>query len=143
MGDMDISERRLPQDGRTKIQVEGRELDIRISTIPTVYGEKIVMRLLDPKGLQLDMAELGFDPTELDKVMRNIHQANGMILVTGPTGSGKTTTLYSALSILNSPETNIVTIEDPVEYIITGINQVQSKADIGLTFAAGLRSSST
>jgi type IV pilus assembly protein PilB len=140
MGDMDISERRLPQDGRTKIQVEGRELDIRISTIPTVYGEKIVMRLLDPKGLQLDMAELGFDPTELDKVMRNIHQANGMILVTGPTGSGKTTTLYSALSILNSPETNIVTIEDPVEYIITGINQVQSKADIGLTFAAGLRS---
>ncbi|MFN0116971.1 MAG: GspE/PulE family protein, partial [Elusimicrobiota bacterium] len=136
---MDISERRVPQDGRTKIQVEGRELDIRISTIPTVYGEKVVMRLLDPKGLQLDLEKLGFDEREMDVFTRNIKAANGMILVTGPTGSGKTTTLYSALSILNSEDTNIVTIEDPVEYILPGINQVQAKPDIGLTFATGLR----
>ena len=139
MGDMDISERRVPQDGRTKIQIEGRNLDIRISSIPTVYGEKIVMRLLDPQGLQLDLSQLGFDQRELTVFKRNIHSANGMILVTGPTGSGKTTTLYSALSILNSPDTNIVTIEDPVEYILPGINQVQAKPDIGLTFANGLR----
>jgi type IV pilus assembly protein PilB len=139
MGDMDISERRLPQDGRTKIQVADRELDIRISSIPTVYGEKIVLRLLDPKGLQLDMSELGMEPRELDLIEKNIHAANGMILVTGPTGSGKTTTLYSALSNLNEPDTNIVTIEDPVEYLIKGINQVQAKADIGLNFASGLR----
>ncbi len=139
MGDMDISERRIPQDGRTKIQVEGRNLDIRISSIPTVYGEKIVMRLLDPQGLQLDLGQLGFDTRELTVFKRNIHAANGMILVTGPTGSGKTTTLYSALSILNEPDTNIVTIEDPVEYILPGINQVQAKPDIGLTFANGLR----
>ncbi len=139
MGDMDISERRVPQDGRTKIQVEGRMLDIRISTIPTVYGEKIVMRLLDPQGLQLDLSQLGFDQRELTVFKRNIHAANGMILVTGPTGSGKTTTLYSALSILNEPDTNIITIEDPVEYILPGINQVQAKPDIGLTFATGLR----
>lgn len=139
MGDMDISERRIPQDGRTKIMVEGRELDIRISSIPTVHGEKIVMRLLDPKGLQLDMAKLGFDEKELNMVLRNIAMPYGMILVTGPTGSGKTTTLYSALSILNKPDINIVTIEDPVEYIIPGINQVQAKPDIGLTFAGGLR----
>ncbi len=139
MGDMDISERRVPQDGRTKIQVEGRELDIRISTVPTVYGEKIVMRLLDPKGLQLDLGKLGFDAKEMETFQRNIHQANGMVLVTGPTGSGKTTTLYSALAILNEPDTNIMTIEDPVEYILPGINQVQAKPDIGLTFANGLR----
>ncbi len=139
MGDMDISERRVPQDGRTKIQVEGRELDIRISTVPTVHGEKVVMRLLDPQGLQLDLTQLGFDQRELNTFQNNIHAANGMILVTGPTGSGKTTTLYSALSILNEPDTNIMTIEDPVEYILPGINQVQAKADIGLTFANGLR----
>jgi len=139
MGDMDISERRVPQDGRTKIGIEGRNLDIRISSIPTVYGEKVVMRLLDPQGLQLDLGQLGFDSRELTVFKRNIMSANGMILVTGPTGSGKTTTLYSALSILNSPDTNIVTIEDPVEYILPGINQVQAKPDIGLTFANGLR----
>jgi type IV pilus assembly protein PilB len=139
MGDMDISERRVPQDGRTKIQVEGRELDIRISTVPTVHGEKVVMRLLDPQGLQLDLTQLGFDQRELSVFQNNIRAANGMILVTGPTGSGKTTTLYSALSILNEPDTNIMTIEDPVEYILPGINQVQAKPDIGLTFANGLR----
>lgn len=139
MADMDISERRIPQDGRTKIQVEHRELDIRISSIPTVYGEKIVMRLLDPKGLQLDLEKLGFDERELSVFRRVIHSPNGMILVTGPTGSGKTTTLYSALSILNQIHANITTIEDPVEYILEGINQVQAKADIGLTFANGLR----
>lgn len=139
MGDMDISERRVPQDGRTKIQVSGRELDIRISSIPTVYGEKIVMRLLDPTGLQLDMSQLGFDERELTIFKKNIEAPNGLILVTGPTGSGKTTTLYSAMANLNKPERNIVTIEDPVEYIIPGINQVQAKPDIGLTFANGLR----
>lgn len=139
MGDMDIAERRVPQDGRTKIQFDNRELDIRISTIPTVYGEKVVMRLLDPQGLQLDLVQLGFDAKELAVFQRNIHAANGMVLVTGPTGSGKTTTLYSALSILNLPDTNIVTIEDPVEYLLPGINQVQAKPDIGLTFANGLR----
>jgi len=139
MGDMDISERRVPQDGRTKIQVEGRELDIRISTVPTVYGEKIVMRLLDPKGLQLDLTQLGFDDHELEIFKHNIFAPNGQVLVTGPTGSGKTTTLYSALSILNSPDRNIMTIEDPVEYVLQGINQVQAKPDIGLTFANGLR----
>ena len=139
MGDMDISERRIPQDGRTKIQIEGRELDIRISTVPTVHGEKVVMRLLDPQGLQLDLTQLGFDQHELNTFQTNIHAANGMIFVTGPTGSGKTTTLYSALSILNEPDTNIMTIEDPVEYILPGINQVQAKPDIGLTFATGLR----
>jgi type IV pilus assembly protein PilB len=139
MADMDISERRVPQDGRTKIQVEGRELDIRISSIPTVYGEKIVMRLLDPKGLQLDLEKLGFDERELKVFRKVIEYPNGMVLVTGPTGSGKTTTLYSALSILNQTHANITTIEDPVEYILEGVNQVQAKPDIGLTFANGLR----
>ena len=139
MGDMDISERRMPQDGRTKIQVEGRELDIRISTVPTVYGEKVVLRLLDPKGLQLDLSKLGFDEREMSVFTKNIKAPNGMVLVTGPTGSGKTTTLYSALSILNRPDVNILTIEDPVEYVLDGINQVQAKPDIGLTFANGLR----
>ncbi len=139
MADMDISERRIPQDGRTKIHIEGRELDIRVSTIPTVFGEKIVMRLLDPEGLQLDLTQLGFDEKELTIFKRNIEAPYGLILVTGPTGSGKTTTLYSAMSILNTPDRNIVTIEDPVEYILPGINQVQAKPDIGLTFANGLR----
>ncbi len=139
MSDMDISERRIPQDGRVKIQVEDRELDIRVSTIPTVYGEKVVMRLLDPKGLQLDLEKLGFDERELNVFRRVIHYPNGMVLVTGPTGSGKTTTLYSALSILNQTDSNITTIEDPVEYILEGVNQVQAKPDIGLTFANGLR----
>lgn len=139
MGDMDISERRVPQDGRTKIEMEGRSLDIRISTIPAVYGEKVVMRLLDPQGLQLDLHQLGFDEKEMNIFLRNVESPHGMILVTGPTGSGKSTTLYSAISILNKPERNIVTIEDPVEYILPGINQVQAKPDIGLTFASGLR----
>jgi len=138
MGDMDISERRVPQDGRTKIQVEGRELDIRISTVPTVHGEKVVMRLWTRKGCSW-INTTWVRPTRVDNISSNIHAANGMILVTGPTGSGKTTTLYSALSILNEPDTNIMTIEDPVEYILPGINQVQAKSDIGLTFASGLR----
>jgi type IV pilus assembly protein PilB len=139
MGNMDISERRLPQDGRTKIHLQDRELDIRISSIPVVYGEKIVMRLLDPEGLQLNLEKLGFDEKEMNIFKRNIESPNGMILVTGPTGSGKSTTLYSAISMLNTPDRNIVTIEDPVEYILKGINQVQAKPDIGLTFASGLR----
>ncbi len=139
MGNMDISERRLPQDGRTKIHVQERDLDIRISTIPVVYGEKVVMRLLDPEGLQLNLEKLGFDEKEMSIFTRNIEAPNGMILVTGPTGSGKSTTLYSAISMLNTPDRNIVTIEDPVEYILKGINQVQAKPDIGLTFASGLR----
>jgi len=139
MGDMDISERRVPQDGRTKIHVEDRDLDIRISTIPTVFGEKVVLRLLDPRGLQLDLAKLGFDEKEMKVFTKAITAPNGMVLVTGPTGSGKTTTLYSALSIVNKTDVNIITIEDPVEYILPGINQVQAKPDIGLTFASGLR----
>ncbi|MCB4755692.1 MAG: Flp pilus assembly complex ATPase component TadA [Elusimicrobia bacterium] len=139
MADIDISERRIPQDGRTKIHMEGRDLDIRVSTIPTVFGEKIVLRLLDPEGLTLDMTQLGFDEKELTLFKKHIEAPYGMILVTGPTGSGKTTTLYSALAALNQPHVNIVTIEEPVEYILPGINQVQAKPDIGLTFAAGLR----
>lgn len=139
MGDMDISERRVPQDGRTKIHVAGKDLDIRISSIPIVFGEKIVMRLLDPEGLQVDLVKLGFDEREMAIFKKNIFAPNGQILVTGPTGSGKTTTLYSALSLLNSPERNISTIEDPVEYVLPGVNQVQARPDIGLTFANGLR----
>ncbi len=139
MGDMDITERRIPQDGRTKIQVGGKDIDLRISSIPTVFGEKIVMRLLDKEGLQLDLEKLGFEEKEMTIFKKNIFSPHGLILVTGPTGSGKSTTLYSAMGILNTPDRNIVTIEDPVEYILQGINQVQAKPDIGLTFANGLR----
>lgn len=141
MSSLDIAERRLPQDGRIKLKVgKGREMDFRVSVLPTIYGEKIVLRLLDKASLQLDMTKLGFEVEALKDFQEAIHRPYGMILVTGPTGSGKTTTLYSALADLNKTTDNISTAEDPVEYNFAGINQVQIKEEIGLTFAAALRS---
>ncbi|HEX2730750.1 MAG TPA: type IV-A pilus assembly ATPase PilB [Polyangiaceae bacterium] len=141
MSQLDIAERRLPQDGRIKMKIgKDREMDFRVSVLPTMWGEKIVLRLLDKSNLQLDMAKLGFDPKPLDDFKWAIGQPWGMVLVTGPTGSGKTTTLYSALTELNKPGSNISTAEDPVEYNLMGINQVQMHDDIGLNFAAALRS---
>jgi type IV pilus assembly protein PilB len=140
MSQLDIAERRLPQDGRIKLKLgKGREMDFRVSVLPTLWGEKIVMRLLDKSNLQLDMAKLGFDQKPLDDFHWAIHQPWGMVLVTGPTGSGKTTTLYSALADLNKPGCNISTAEDPVEYNLHGINQVQMHDEIGLNFAMSLR----
>jgi len=141
MSSLDIAERRLPQDGRIKLKIgKGREMDFRVSVLPTIYGEKIVLRLLDKASLQLDMTKLGFEIEALKDFQEAIHRPYGMILVTGPTGSGKTTTLYSALADLNKTTDNISTAEDPVEYNFAGINQVQIKEEIGLTFAASLRS---
>jgi len=144
MSKLDISEKRLPQDGRIKIKVKvdsrSRELDFRVSTLPTLFGEKVVLRLLDKQNLMLDMTKLGFEPESLVKFKRNISKPYGMVLVTGPTGSGKTNTLYSALQSLNTVQTNIMTAEDPVEFNLPGINQVQMKEQIGLNFAAALRS---
>jgi type IV pilus assembly protein PilB len=141
MSHLDISERRLPQDGRIKLKLgSDREIDFRVSTLPTIFGEKIVMRLLDKSNLQLELNKLGFDEKQLLDFLEAIEKPYGMILVTGPTGSGKTTTLYSALSHLNKPGVNIMTAEDPVEYNFFGINQVQMKEDIGLNFATVLRS---
>ncbi len=141
MSSLDIAERRLPQDGRIKLKMgKGKEMDFRVSVLPTIWGEKIVMRLLDKGNLQLDMTKLGFDQKPLADFHWAIHQPWGMVLVTGPTGSGKTTTLYSALSELNQIAHNISTAEDPVEYNLHGINQVQMHDEIGLNFAAALRS---
>src|ERR1041384_2334404 len=144
MSKLDISEKRLPQDGRIKIRVKvdsrSRELDFRVSTLPTLFGEKVVLRLLDKQNLMLDMTKLGFEPESLMKFQRNIAKPYGMVLVTGPTGSGKTNTPYSALQSLNTVDTNIMTAEDPVEFNLLGINQVQMKEQIGLNFAAALRS---
>ena len=141
MANLDIAERRLPQDGRIKIKLaRGREMDFRVSSLPTLYGEKIVLRLLDKENLQLDMMKLGFEEAPLRDFKHAIHRPYGMCLVTGPTGSGKTTTLYSALSELNDNQVNISTAEDPVEFNLAGINQVQMHEDIGLNFAASLRS---
>ena len=144
MARLDISERRLPQDGRIKIRMNNqgklRELDYRVSTLPTLFGEKVVLRLLDKENLMLDMTKLGFEVSSLKKFEEAIFKPWGMALVTGPTGSGKTNTLYSAISQLNTPETNIMTAEDPVEFNLAGINQVQMKESIGLNFAAALRS---
>ena len=144
MSKLDISEKRLPQDGRIKIKVKidnrSRELDFRVSTLPTLFGEKVVLRLLDKDKLMLDMTKLGFEEESLEIFKRNISKPYGMVLVTGPTGSGKTNTLYSALQALNTSETNIMTAEDPVEFNLPGINQVQMKEQIGLNFAAALRS---
>jgi type IV pilus assembly protein PilB len=143
MAKLDISEKRLPQDGRImlKMSVEGKkkELDYRVSTLPTLWGEKIVLRLLDKENLRLDMTKLGFEPESLAKFERAILKPYGMVLVTGPTGSGKTNTLYSSISRLNTTDTNIMTAEDPVEFQLPGINQVQMKEQIGLNFAASLR----
>jgi type IV pilus assembly protein PilB len=141
MASMDIAERRLPQDGRIKLKIgKNREMDFRVSCLPTLFGEKIVMRLLDKSNLQLDMTKLGFEPEPLSHFKKAIHMPYGMVLVTGPTGSGKTTTLYSAMSELNTTDCNISTAEDPVEFNLPGINQVQMHDDIGLNFAASLRS---
>jgi type IV pilus assembly protein PilB len=141
---LDIAEKRLPQDGRIKLKakIEGRmrELDFRVSVLPTLHGEKVVMRLLDKEQLRLDMTKLGFEKSSLKKFEDNILKPYGMVLVTGPTGSGKTNTLYSALQRVNVPETNIMTAEDPVEFQLSGVNQVQMKDSIGLNFAAALRS---
>ena len=143
MAKLDISEKRLPQDGRImlKVHVGGKKkaLDYRVSTLPTLWGEKVVLRLLDKENLRLDMTKLGFEPESLEKFQRAILKPYGMVLVTGPTGSGKTNTLYSAISLLNKPDTNIMTAEDPVEFQLGGVNQVQMKEQIGLNFAAALR----
>jgi type IV pilus assembly protein PilB len=140
MASLDIAERRLPQDGRIKLRYHQREIDFRVSTLPTIFGEKTVMRILDKESLQLDLTMLGFDPWSLEQFNKAIHQPYGMILITGPTGSGKTTTLYSAIHNINSPDINIMTAEDPVEYNLKGVNQVQINDEIGRTFAGCLRS---
>jgi type IV pilus assembly protein PilB len=144
MAKLDISEKRLPQDGRIKIKMKlqgkNKEMDYRVSVLPTLFGEKIVLRLLDKENLMLDMTRLGFEQESLTKFEKAIFKPYGMVLVTGPTGSGKTNTLYSSISRVNTPETNIMTAEDPVEFNLHGINQVQMKESIGLNFAAALRS---
>ncbi len=140
MANMDIAERRLPQDGRIKLRVSGREIDFRVSTIPTLFGESLVMRVLDREMLILDLEKIGFPRDLLAAYMTLITQPYGMILVTGPTGSGKTSTLYTSLSKINSPENKIITLEDPIEYYLNGVNQIQVNAKIGLSFANGLRS---
>ncbi|MDR3588882.1 MAG: ATPase, T2SS/T4P/T4SS family [Negativicutes bacterium] len=140
MSDMDIAEKRMPQDGRIKVQEQGRDIDIRASTLPTVLGEKVVLRILDRAAVVLDISSLGFSGLSLERYKKMYSQSYGMILVTGPTGSGKTTTLYSTLVEINSPEKNIITIEDPVEYMLAGVNQILVNPKAGLTFASGLRS---
>jgi type IV pilus assembly protein PilB len=140
MSNLDIAERRLPQDGRFRIKLAGREVDLRVSVLPTVHGEKIVMRVLDKGTLSLNLDGLGLSADDLQKFKNAIDAPHGMILMTGPTGSGKTSTLYAVLTQLNTADVNIVTVEDPVEYQMLGVNQVQVKSEIGLTFAGGLRS---
>ena len=140
MSSLDISERRLPQDGRIKLKWNAREIDFRVSTLPTMFGEKAVLRILDKEALKLDLTALGFDTWQLEKFNAAIHQPYGMVLITGPTGSGKTTTLYSAIHTINSPDVNIMTAEDPVEYNLKGVNQVQVNEGVGRTFAQVLRS---
>lgn len=140
MSKLDISEKRRPQDGRLKVRTtKGKEMDFRVSVLPTLWGEKIVLRLLDKSNLQLDMTKLGFEDEDLKLFKSNIHLPQGMVLITGPTGSGKTTTIYSALAELNKPDVNISTAEDPVEFNLEGINQVQTNSEIDLTFAAAMR----
>jgi len=140
MASLDIAERRLPQDGRIKMNVGRKKIDLRVSVLPTIWGEKVVMRILDQDNLNLDMSKMGFSEKSLRDFAEALNSPFGMILVTGPTGSGKSTTLYSALSSINTPDTNIMTAEDPVEYNLEGINQVAVKTEIGLTFAAALKS---
>ncbi len=140
MANLDIAERRLPQDGRIRLRVQGKEIDLRVSTVPTMHGESVVMRILDKGGVALDFARLGFEDDTLKLVLDVLLQPHGILLVTGPTGSGKTTTLYTALDRLNQPDVKILTVEDPVEYQMAGINQIQVKPQIDLTFANALRS---
>ncbi|MHA1288278.1 MAG: GspE/PulE family protein, partial [Candidatus Thorarchaeota archaeon] len=139
MAELDIAEKRIPQDGRIKIRIGNKKIDLRVSTLPTIFGEKIVMRILDKSNLQIDLTKLGFQPEALEKFLNAIESPYGMVLVTGPTGSGKTTTLYSALNRINLPDRNIMTAEDPVEYNLDGINQVNVHEEIGLTFASALK----
>jgi general secretion pathway protein E len=140
MANLDIAERRLPQDGRIRLRVQGKEIDLRVSTVPTMHGESVVMRILDKGGVALDFARLGFEDATLKVFLDVLLQPHGVLLVTGPTGSGKTTTLYTALDRLNQPDVKILTVEDPVEYQMPGINQIQVKPQIDLTFANALRS---
>jgi len=140
MANLDIAERRLPQDGRIRLRLQGKELDLRVSTVPTMHGESVVMRILDKSGTALDFHTLGFEGEVLERFLHLLMQPHGILLVTGPTGSGKTTTLYTALDRLNDPERKILTVEDPVEYQMEGINQIQVKPQIGLSFANALRS---
>ena len=140
MATMDIAERRLPQDGRISVKFSSKEVDLRVSSLPTIFGEKIVMRILDKSGVVLDLARLGFEEDDLERFKRVIQTPYGMVLVTGPTGSGKSTTLYAAVSMINSADINIMTAEDPVEFNLPGVNQVQVREDIGLTFSTALRS---
>jgi general secretion pathway protein E len=140
MAKLNIAERRLPQDGRIRLAVQGREFDLRVSTMPTLHGESVVMRLLDRGSLAVDLPSLGFDETMLDPFLAVLHRPQGILLVTGPTGSGKTTTLYACLNRLNLPERKLFTVEDPIEYQLEGVNQIQVKPQIGLTFAHVLRS---
>jgi len=140
MAKLNIAERRLPQDGRIKVQMLGKELDLRVSTIPTMYGESVVIRLLDKESTVLDFAALGFSGKHLQQFIEVLSQPHGIILITGPTGSGKSTTMYAALKQLNTSERKIITVEDPIEYQMDGVNQIQAKPQIGLTFASALRS---
>ncbi|SFE70464.1 type IV pilus assembly protein PilB [Alteribacillus iranensis] len=140
MADLNITETRLPQDGRIKVTVQHRPVDLRISTLPTVFGEKVVIRILDAKSALQDISEIGMNPLNYERFLRLIERPSGMILLTGPTGSGKSSTLYAALGHLNKEDVNIITVEDPVEYQLDGINQVQVNNEVGLTFAKGLRS---
>jgi type IV pilus assembly protein PilB len=139
MAELDIAEKRVPQDGRIKVRMHGKPIDLRVSTLPTIFGEKVVMRILDQSNLQIDLAKLGFHPSALARFLNAIESPYGMVLVTGPTGSGKSTTLYSALQKINKTHSNIMTAEDPVEYNIHGVNQVNVHEEIGLTFASALR----
>ena len=139
MAKLNIAERRLPQDGRIPIRVQGKELDLRVSTVPTMFGESVVMRLLDKESVRFDFDALGFDGSPRDRMLQILDMPYGILLVTGPTGSGKSTTLYTALSRLNTQERKIITVEDPVEYQLPGINQIQVKSSIGMTFAGALR----
>ena len=140
MARLNIAERRLPQDGRIQLKAQGKEIDMRVSTVPTMHGESVVMRLLDKNSVKLDLNSLGFSPENYERLQRELAQPHGIILVTGPTGSGKTTTLYAALTQLNTAENKILTVEDPVEYELEGINQIQANPKIGLNFADALRS---
>ena len=140
MAKLNIAERRLPQDGRIMLRVQGKELDLRVSTVPTAHGESVVMRILDRESVVFDFHTLGFTDEFLPRFIDVLEQPHGILLVTGPTGSGKTTTLYTALSKINTPDVKIITVEDPVEYQIEGINQIQAKPQIGLDFAHALRS---
>jgi type IV pilus assembly protein PilB len=140
MSRLDIAEKRVPQDGRMKLNLaDGRELDLRVSTLPTLFGEKLVVRVLDSAQAQLDLQRLGYEPEDLERLLTAIRAPHGLVLVTGPTGSGKTQSLYACLSLLNTPEVNIATVEDPCEIQLTGINQVNVQDKPGLTFAVALR----